>query len=89
MENPTHTFGETTIPHERCQPATSFMFSFFFFLSFFFFFADHKMDKMVIEGEKGQNLLGDIFRIYNILLIKFCIQYTRATSYICQFFHYI
>ena len=81
MENPTHTFGETTIPHERCQPATSFMFSFFFFLSFFFFFfADHKMDKMVIEGEKGQNLLGDIFRIYNILLIKFCIQYTRATS---------
>ena len=34
---------------------------------------------MVIEGEKSENLLGDIFRIYNILLIKFFIQYTRAT----------
>ena len=89
MGNPTHTFGETTIPHtipHEQQVSTSNQFHVFFFFFFFFFFADHKM---VIAGEKGENLLGDIFRINNILLIKFFIQYTRATLCICQLFNYI
>ena len=61
MENPTHTFGETTIPHEQqVSTRNPFHVFFFFFYFFLFFFADHKM---VIEGEKGENLLGDIFRI--------------------------